>query len=77
LLVIRRVDCDEGVLRSLVAGKQEQSKALVSLPMVEEEERSAPNVAANAPDPKEFSDQRDGRAAGFIVKVIPTKRSKQ
>jgi hypothetical protein len=56
LIVVRRVDCDEGVLRSLVSGEQEQSKALVSFPMVEEEEeRSAPNMAATGRDPEGVS----------------------
>src|SRR6478672_8941559 len=77
LLVFRCVDCDERELRIVVSGKQEQSKTLVSLPMVEEEERSAPDMAAAAPDTKELSNQGDGRAPGSIVEIIPTKRSKQ
>jgi hypothetical protein len=35
-----------GVLTVTVASKQEQPKALVSFPIIEEEQRSAPNVAA-------------------------------
>src|SRR4029077_1724871 len=31
-LIVGRVDCDEGVLRALVSGKQEQPEALVSVP---------------------------------------------
>src|SRR4051794_14307135 len=77
LLIFGRVDCDEGVLRALVSGKQEQPEALVSVPMVEEEQRPASNMTASGADAKELSDQRDGRAPGAIIKVIPAKRPKQ
>lgn len=77
LLIVGRVHRDEGVLRALVSGKQEQPEALVSVPMVEEEQRPASNMTASGADAKELSDQRDGRAPGAIIKVIPAKRTKQ
>ena len=50
LLIVARVHGDEGVLRAVVSGKQQQAKALVPVPMVEEEQRPTPNVAASGAD---------------------------
>ena len=77
LLIVGRVHRDEGVLRAIVSGKQEQPEALVSAPMVEEEQRAASNMTASGADAKELSNKPDGRAPGAIIKVIPAKRPKQ